>query len=411
VNIPLSRPDIGEREIRYVVQVLRSGQLSLGPRLEEFEKKFAAYVGARYAIATNSGTSALHLCVKALGLGEGDDVLTASFSFVASTNSILYERANPVFVDIDASTFNLDPSEIRRTIAGQYAPNRSKSRLVNRRSGRALKAILPVHVFGLPCDLASILDIAREYNLHVIEDACEAIGARYDGRHVGTFGDAAAFAFYPNKQMTTAEGGMIVTNDSRIAALCRSLRNQGRDETCGWLRHTALGYNYRLSDVHCALGLAQLERIEELLAARARVAASYARELGGVPQVALPSEASQRGIRRSWFAYVIQIHGQLEGRVRDHLMTRLRERGIACQAYFPPIHRQPYFEQREPKLRYDLPTTEEVSKRCLALPFFPSMTDAQVSEVCAAIREILAEAKASREMTRNLHREAAPAAD
>ena len=395
MRIPLARPDIGAREIEYVTRVLRSGQLSLGPCLAEFEEKFAAYAGARYAIATNSGTSALHLCVKALGIGANEEVLTTSFSFVASANCILQERATPKFADIDPATLNLDPSEIHKTIAREYVWEQGSRRLVNRRSWRILKAILPVHVFGLPCDMSPILEIAREYDLRVIEDACEALGAEYCGRCVGTLGDAGVFAFYPNKQMTTGEGGMVVTNDRRIAALCRSLRNQGRDENATWLRHVRMGYNYRLSDLHCALGLAQLERLDEMLAARANVADAYARGLAGIREIALP--ASVAGRKRSWFVYAIQLQGRCAQLRRDELMTGLRERGIACQTYFPAIHLQPYFREQGFTADRPLPHTESAADRCLALPFFSSMREDEVAEVCAAIREILTEqpAKAS----------------
>ena len=389
MKIPLSRPDIGEREIELVARVLRSGQLSLGPVLAEFEEKFAAYVGARYAIATSSGTAALHLAVEALGIGPGDEVLTTSFSFVASANCLLYAGAVPSFVDIDPLTLNLDPRLLREAIARDYVWEGGRSRLVNRQSGRVLKAILPVHVFGLPCNMDSILELAQVFNLKIIEDACEALGAEYCGRHTGTWGDAAAFAFYPNKQMTTGEGGMLVTNDSEIAAICRSSRNQGRDDNSSWLRHIRLGYNYRLSDLHCALGLAQLERIEELLAARARVADLYARGLGDIHEVLLPCEAAEAA--RSWFVYVIQLQGNDGPAQRDRLMQELRERGIACQAYFPAIHRQPYFQHISLAPKRALPFTISASERCVALPFFPSMTCEQVDEVCGAVREILGE--------------------
>ncbi|HXZ11718.1 MAG TPA: DegT/DnrJ/EryC1/StrS aminotransferase family protein [Candidatus Sulfotelmatobacter sp.] len=391
MKIPLSKPDIGEREIEYVTHVLRSGQLSLGPRLAEFEREFAAYAGTRFAVATNSGTSALHLCVRALGIGAADEVLTTSFSFVASSNCLLYERALPSFVDIDPGTFNLDPVALRETIARDCTWERVRRRLVNRRTGRIVRAILPVHVFGMPCEMAPIIEVAREFHLRVIEDACEALGAEHCGRHVGTFGDAAAFAFYPNKQMTTAEGGMVATNDARVAALCRSMRNQGRDEDGGWIRHVRLGYNYRLSDLHCALGLAQLERIEELLAARARVAQWYATALATLPHVALPPDSG--GLRRSWFAYVIQLAGGRTELDRDHLMAGLRDRGIASQAYFQPIHRQPYFRETVPGPLPALPETEAAAERCLALPFFSSMTQDQVMEVGGALRELLAESR------------------
>jgi perosamine synthetase len=389
MRIPLSRPDIGEREIEYVTRVLRSGQLSLGPCVAEFEEKFAAYVGTRYAVATNSGTSALHLGVKALGIGPEDDVLTSAFSFVASANCILYEHASPVFVDIDPTTLNLDPRAIQRTIVREYIWDARKGRLLNRRSGHTLKAILPVHVFGVPCEMAPILEVAQEYGLRVLEDVCEALGAEYRGQRVGTFGDAAVFAFYPNKQMTCAEGGMLATDDAHIASLCRSLRNQGRDEDSAWLRHVRLGYNYRLSDLHCALGLAQLERIEELLAARERVAAAYSRGLSGIRHIKLPSDVPDT--KRSWFVYVVQLRGKLGKSRRDALMSGLRERGIACQAYFPAIHLQPFFQAQDVAPGSPLSHTESASDRCLALPFFSAMTEEQVTEVCVAIREILDE--------------------
>jgi perosamine synthetase len=388
MKIPLSQPDIGELEIQYVTQVLRSGQLSLGPRVTEFEEKFADYVGTRYAAATNSGTSALHLCVKALGIGFGDEVLTTSFSFVASVNCLLYESATPVFVDIQPATLNIDPSDIRDVLSRDYIWDRQKCRHTNRRSGQTLKAILPVHVFGHPCDMGAILEIAREFNLRVLEDACEAVGAEYRGQPVGTFGDAAVFAFYPNKQMTTAEGGMIVTDDVQLATLCRSLRNHGRNDSSEWLNHSRLGYNYRLSDLHCALGLAQLERIHELLYARARIAELYSRKLEGTPGILLPAEPST--IKRSWFAYVIQVQGTNAKSLRDCLMNRLRDRDIACQSYFPPIHLQPYMNQAGARPTRVLPHTESAAKSCIALPFFSAMTERQVAEVCDTIREFLA---------------------
>ncbi|MGA8366775.1 MAG: DegT/DnrJ/EryC1/StrS family aminotransferase [Candidatus Acidiferrales bacterium] len=387
MRIPLSKPEIGEREIEIVTQALRTGRLSQGPLLAEFERKFAAYVGTRYAVAASSGTAALHLCVRALGIGAGDEVLTTSFSFVASVNCLLYERAMPAFVDIDPATLNLAPEEIRKALRRDYIWDRTQSAQVNRRTGRVLKAILPVHIFGLPCDMEKIFEIAEEFDLWVLEDACEALGAEYRGHPLGTRGDAAVFAFYPNKQMTTAEGGMIVTNNPQIARVCRSLRNQGRDEYGGWLRHERLGYNYRLSELHCALGLAQLERIEELLEARARVAALYGRFLSEVPRILLPCDSPET--KRSWFAYVIRLQGHAGAALRDSLMAGLRERGIGCQAYFPAIHRQPYFREFAKEPQRPLPLAESAAERCLALPLFPAMTREQVEEVCAAVREIL----------------------
>ncbi len=390
MRIPLSKPSIGDAEIACVTKVLRSGQLCFGPMLEEFESRFASYVGTRYAVATNSGTSALHLGVKALGIGSGDEVLTTSFSFAASANCLLYERAIPVFADIDSDTLNIDPAQIRRVLEREYSWDKNRACAVNRRSGATLKAILPVHVFGLPCVMDALLEIARDYNLRILEDACEALGAEYAGGRTGTFGDAAAFAFYPNKQITTGEGGMLVTNDHSIAALCRSLRNQGRDENSPWLRHARLGYNYRLSDLHCALGVAQMERVDELLAARSDVAAMYSHALAGIPEL-LPAR-DPADVRRSWFAYVIRLRDSHAWR-RDDVIAKLRGRGIECQAYFPPIHQQPYFRELSGMAVHRLPHTEAASRQCIALPFFSFMTNEQVSEVSFAVRQILAESR------------------
>jgi perosamine synthetase len=392
MNIPLSQPTIGEREIELVTRVLRSGRLSIGPQIEEFEKKFAAYVGTRYAVAVSSGTAALHLCTMALGIGAKDEVLTTSFTFVASANCLLYEQAMPSFVDIDPSTLNIDPGAIRQALKRDYIIDQPRNRVVNRLNGRTLKAILPVHVFGLPCDMAAILQIARDWGLYVIEDACEALGAEVAGRRVGTLGHAAAFAFYPNKQMTTGEGGMVVTDDKGIAQYCRALRNQGRDESASWLCHEYLGFNYRLSELHCAVGIAQLEQIDEFLKARARVAETYAESLAGISQIVLPKRAP--GAVRSWFAYVIQLKGEAGPILREQLIAGLRSRGIGCQAYFPAVHLQPYFEDIRLLPDRPLRVAESAAQRCIALPLFSSMTEKQVKEVCSAVREILSEVQA-----------------
>lgn len=388
MRIPLAKTDIGEREIAAVARCLASGQLSLGPLMEEFETRFAAYVGSRFAIATSSGTAALHLCVKALGIGASDDVITTSFSFVASTNCVLYENARPIFADIDPETLNIDPARIRELIERNYSRDLQSNRWINRRSRRVLKALLPVHVFGLPCSMEQIVEIAREFGLAVIEDACEALGAEYLGRRAGTFGDAAAFAFYPNKQITTAEGGMIVTDDAAIASLCRKLRNQGRGDNSRWLCHEHLGFNYRLSELHCALGIAQLERVGELLARRAYAADLYSQNLSGIRGISVPQDSP--GSKRSWFTYVIQLKGPSPAPRRDIVIEKLRGRGIDCRPYFPAIHHQPYLGDFGLPLN-PLPNTESASARCLALPLFPSIGAAQVREVCSAIREILDE--------------------
>lgn len=383
MNVPLSRPDISDLEIEYVTRVLRSGQLSLGPRVQEFEERFARYVGVKHAIAMNSGTSALHVAICALGIGSGDEVITSSFSFVASTNCLLYERALPVFVDIDPITLNLDPHEIRRYIRNCCLREPKTGALMDVRTGRYLKAILPVHVFGLPCDMDPILDIARENNLQVIEDACEALGARYKSRSVGTFGNLAVFAFYPNKQMTTGEGGMVVTNDHDLAAACRSLRNQGRDPSSEWLRHSRLGYNYRLSDIHCALGLAQLERLEGLLVRREKAAEMYTRALAGNSMIRLPQTPAD--FNRTWFIYPVQFLEPTAGNglnARDRVLQKLRDGGVGCQSYFPAIHKQPYFQETGITPECRLPHTEAASESCLALPMFSTATPKQIRYVC-----------------------------
>lgn len=389
MNVPLSQPDISKREIEYVVRTLRSGRLSLGPRVTEFEEKFANYVGRRHAVAVSSGTAALHLCVRALDIGPGDAVLTTSFSFVASANCLLYERALPVFLDIHPLTLNLDPAEIAAYLQ-QGCTRRADGRVVDKSSGRAVKGILPVHVFGLPCDMDPIRELADEYGLWLIEDACEALGAEYRGRRVGTFGDVAAFAFYPNKQMTTAEGGMIVTDDPRIADLCRSMRNQGRDPGADGPFHARLGFNYRLSDLHCALGLAQLERLDELLHRREQVAALYRSHLAGHPWLLLPQTPA--GCTRSWFVYVVQIAAapaHAAEQVRARLLRALRARGIGCQIYFPAIHQQSYFQQSTQSLVRPLPRTESASARSLALPFFTQATADEIRYVCDTLLETL----------------------
>jgi len=389
MRVPLSKPDIGEREINYVTEVLRSGRLSLGPKLKEFEEKFAAFSGVRYAIATSSGTAALHLCIRALGIGPQDEVITTPFSFVASTNCILYEGASPVFLDIDPLTLNLDPKQVRRFLRQCCGLDSRRGAIVDKGTGRTVRAILPVHVFGLPCDMDPIMDLAQQYGLSVIEDACEALGAEYRGRRVGTFGDAAVFAFYPNKQMTTGEGGMIVTDSEEIAQVCRSLRNQGRDEGSSWLRHDRLGFNYRLSDVHSALGLAQLERIEELLAARERAASLYARALEKNGAIQIPSEFD--GFKRSWFVYVVQLNFAAPRATRERIIARLRECGIDCQIYFPAIHKQSYLAGKVRMPLGPLFRAEAASDRCFAIPFFSGITSKEIEYVADRLSAILEE--------------------
>jgi perosamine synthetase len=386
MTIPLSSPDISEREVEYVNSVMRSRHLSMGPWLEKFEKKFAAYVGTRHAIAVNSGTSGLHLCVRALEIGANDAVITSSFSFVASVSCFLYEGALPILVDIDPKTLNLDPAAVREYLQKECTRTTS-GQVIDRRSGRVVKAILPVHIFGLPCKMDELMETAREYELPIIEDACEAIGAEFDGRRAGTFGNAGVFAFYPNKQMTTGEGGMITTNDDRIAELCRSMRNQGRDTDGAWLRHVRVGYNYRLSELHAALGLAQLERIDEILAARADVARRYSERLSDVAQLEL-LESDARS-KRSWFVYIIRFRTGSPATLRERVRAELRDKGIATQIYFTAIHQQPFFQKCQPDNIPELQNTEQAASDCLALPFHSRLSDSEIEYVCDAIREAL----------------------
>jgi perosamine synthetase len=366
--IPLSRPDISDADIDAVVSVLRTPQLSLGPRVPEFEAALCAFIGVRHATAVSSGTAALHLAVHALGIGPGDEVITTPFSFVASANCILFERATPVFVDIDPVTLNIDPGAIEAAITPRT------------------KAILPVHVFGVPADMDAIQAIADRHGLFVIEDACEALGGRWRGRACGSMGTAGTFAFYPNKQMTTGEGGVVVTNDAALDAVLKSLRNQGRDSMGGWLHHERMGFNYRLSDINCALGLSQLARIDGILGARQRVADMYREQLAEIDEIELPID-SLANADISWFVYVIRLRDATSER-RNSFMEYLRTHGVACANYFEPIHLQPYFR----RMGYnpgDFPVSEGVSHRTVALPFFNRLDQDQVMRVGSVVRQAL----------------------
>jgi len=389
--IPMSSPDITAAEIEAVKRVLQTPYLSIGPYIAEFEERFAAYVGTRYAVGVSSGTAGLHLCVIAAGIGEGDLVITTPFSFVASANVILYERAIPVFVDIDPLTLNISPEQAAEAVHDLSKGGRAARRWLppalreSRFRLRPPKALLPVHVFGQPADMDSLLEIARAYGLAVIEDACEAIGAEYKGRKAGTFEDAAVFAFYPNKQMTTGEGGMIVTNRDEWGALFRSLRNQGRDVHDAWLNHSRLGYNYRMDEMSAALGMAQLGRIEELLSKRERVAQWYNERLKDLESVQIPYIAPTT-TRMSWFVYVIRLSPEIN---RNAVMAALEERGIPSRPYFPPIHLQPFYTQRFGYQRGDFPIAEYAGDTGLALPFSGIMREEQVDYVCDTLNEIL----------------------
>ena len=373
MKIPLSAPDIQEEDIEAVTSVLRTSRLSMGPKLEEFENAIARYVGARHAIGVSSGTSGLHLCVRALGIGEGDEVIVPSFAFIAVANAVRYERAVPVFVDIEPETLNLDPERIEAAITPRT------------------KAILVVHTFGCPANLSEILAIARRHRLHVIEDACEAIGAEYEGRKVGAFGDAGVFAFYPNKQITTGEGGMIVTANPDLASAARALRNQGRAVSGNWFEHSEIGYNYRLAEMNCALGIAQLERIDAILSQREAIAKKYDEELKANENLILPPLIVPRR-KISWFVYVVRLSEDFSQLHRDWIVNEMDRRGIACGRYFAPIHLQPAYRDMSVPTA-GLEVTEREASRSLALPFFNRIEQRQIDEVCEALCELTHQAR------------------
>jgi dTDP-4-amino-4,6-dideoxygalactose transaminase len=364
-QIPLSRPDINEADIEAVVNVLRTSDLSLGPKVSEFEAAICLRTGARYATAVDSGTAALHLAVHALEIRDGDEVITTPFSFVASANCVLFERAKPVFADIDPNTLNIDPVAIEAAITPRT------------------KAILPVHVFGVPADMDAILAIAERHGLVVIEDACEALGSRWQGKSCGTFGKVGTFAFYQNKQMTTGEGGVVVTDDPRLNSVIKSLRNQGRDSSRLWLQHERLGFNYRIADINCALGISQLARLDQFLAARRRVVDLYRHYLGCFDEIELPLDNVPGG-EISWFVYVIRLRHATRAR-RDAFLTYLRANGIACSHYFPSIHLQPFFRRMGYK-EGDFPVSEGVSETTVALPFFNRLTEQDVQRVATVVK-------------------------
>jgi len=366
MKIPLSAPDITAAEIEAVIGVLRTSRLSLGPVTEQFEAAVADYVSVPHAVAVSSGTAGLHLCIRALGIGEGDEVIVPSFTFIAAANAIRYERAIPVFADIDPATLNIDPQTIEQAITPRT------------------RAILVVHTFGLPAEMKAILEIAQRHGLLVIEDACEAIGTEYNGCRVGSMGSAGVFAFYPNKQITTGEGGVVVTRDEGLARRIRALRNQGRYESDDWFQHTELGYNYRISDINCALGLAQMGRLEEILQKRAEVASAYHRRLSAYRELCLPPIEAASG-RISWFVYVVRVPGAHQE--RDAVMRGLAAAGIASGRYFAPIHLQPSYAAW--RHTATLPVTEAVASCTLALPFFNNLELSAIDHVCDTLGRLL----------------------
>jgi perosamine synthetase len=365
--VGLSAPWLAAREEELVLEVLRSGRLSLGPLVDRFEEALAERVGAARVAAVSSGTAGLHLCMRLAGVGPGDEVVTSPFSFVASANCALYEGATPVFADLDPATLNLDPAAVEAAITPRT------------------KAILPVHIFGRPAELDRIEAIAERHGLAIVEDACEALGAEYRGRPVGSSGHPAVFAFYPNKQVTTGEGGAVAVSSDEEWELLKSLSNQGRSDSGEWLTHSRLGWNYRLSDVAAALGVAQLERLDEILERRAAVAARYAELLSGVDGVELLA-ADDADHRRSWFVYVVLLDSGVD---RDGVMARLGEEGIAAKPYLPSIHLQPFYRERFGYAEGMLPVSEAASARSLALPFHTTLSAEDQERVVDVLRRVL----------------------
>ncbi len=376
-EIPLSLPDITELEEQLVVRVLRSGRLSIGPLVPEFETLVASRAGCRHGVAVSSGTCGLHLVLRALNVGPGDEVITTPFSFIASSNCILFVGARPVFVDICPISLNMDPERVEKAITPRT------------------KAILAVETFGNPAHMEAYRAIANRHEIPLIEDSCEALGATCRGRPAGSFGRAGVFGFYPNKQITTGEGGMIVTDDERLAELCMSMRNQGRPlgwrgapaaggaAAGSWLRHERLGYNYRMSEVNAAIGVAQMRRFDEILSRRQRVAQSYISRLAGNPALVVPTVAPD--VVMSWFVFVVRLSTNYSGEERDSIIRGLRNHDVGASDYFPCIHLQPFYREQfgfEPGM---FPIAESVSQRTLALPFHNNLSEREIEVVCQTL--------------------------
>jgi perosamine synthetase len=372
--IPLARPSIGPAEEARVLETLRSGRLSLGPLLPAFEDALSGRLGGRPVSAVSSGTAGLHLAVRAAGIQAGDEVVTSPFSFVASANCLLFENARPVFCDIDPRTLNIDPAAAAAAVGGRTT------------------GMLPVHIFGYPADTPALERLAAERGLWIVEDTCEALGAVHaDGTPVGARGHASVFAFYANKQVTTGEGGAVVCPDAATKERMDSERNQGRAPDMGWLDHDRLGFNYRLDELSCALGLAQLERVDELLAGRERVAALYGEALADIEGLELPCP-DEGGDRRSWFVYVVQVPRGVD---RDAAVVAMRERGVDSKPYLPAIHLMSFYRERFGHREGEFPVCEDVAARSLALPFFPQLTDGEIEQVAETLRGVVEDAQVS----------------
>ncbi len=366
---------LGERELAAVTETIRSGRLSLGPRLAEFERAFATRLGVDHASAVSSGTAGLHLAVRAAGVAAGDEVLTTPFSFVASANCLLYEGARPIFCDIDRRTLNIDPAAATTAV------------------GDRTTGVLPVHIFGYPADMQALEALASARGLWIVEDACEALGATHaDGIPVGARGNLSVFGFYPNKQVTTGEGGLVVSPTDAAKERIDSERNQGRSPDMGWLDHDRLGFNYRLSDLACALGVAQLAHLDDLLSERAAAAALYHDALAEIEGLELPCPDTG-GDRRSWFVYVVQLPSDGD---RDGVIESLRARGIESKPYLPAIHLMSFYRERFDHREGEFPVCEDVARRSLALPFFPGLGERGVARVAEALRNALTTVAAAR---------------
>ena len=366
MRIRLSAPDITEKEIQAVCDVLNTPNLALGPKLKEFEQAFCKYTGLKRAVAVNSGTSGLFLCMEALGIKQGDEVITTPFTFIASATTIMMAGAKPVFVDIDPTSLNIDAEKI-------------ESRITEKR-----KALMPVEVFGNPNGMDKVCEIAQKNNLIIIEDSCEALGSSLNGKKAGTFGAMSAFAFYPNKQITTGEGGIILTDNDDLADMCVSLRNQGRGKGSGWLGHVRLGYNYRISDINCAIGIVQLSRIDEIKAKRRQVANWYQEILADEDRLIVPTE--MQGCDVSWFVFVVRLKDNFTLEQRDNILKSMNEQGIQVGNYFPPVHLQPFMVEKFGYKPGDFPVTESVSKSTIALPFYNNLTKDKVQIVCQTLK-------------------------
>jgi perosamine synthetase len=367
--LPMARPQLGAREQELVAEVLASGVLSLGPMLGRFERELSAWCGAPCASAVSSGTAGLHLAVRAAGIEAGDEVITSPLSFVASANVMIYENAKPVFADIDPLTLNLDPAKARQAVSERT------------------KGILPVHLFGAAADMPAFEQLAQDHGLWIVEDACEAVGAvDGEGKVVGTRGHSAVLGFYPNKQIATGEGGMVLCPDQSVKERIDSERNQGRAPDMGWLDHTRLGFNYRLSDVACAIGIAQVEKLDQMLAARRQVADWYGETLAALPGVIKPAP-DEGSARRSWFVYVVQLPAGVD---RDAVIGRLKAEGVSSKPYMPVIHLQPYFRENFGHAPGDFPIAEDIAARSLALPFFPAMRRSEVERVVHTVERAIA---------------------